>query len=72
MQLWNKKGFLLLDSLLVVFITSLVCVTCYSIYHLIVKYEDGYIEYQTRTNYEYENIYKSLYECEACEIDDSN
>ena len=72
MRQLNKKGFLLLDSLITVFITSLVCITCYSIYHLIISYDDGYLKYQERSNNELEYIYNNTYECEACIIDEFN
>lgn len=68
----NKKGFLLLDSLISVFITSIVCIMCYSIYNLIIKYDDGYKEYVNRTNLEMKMIYDSLADCEVCIIDESD
>lgn len=64
----NNKGFLLVDSLISVFVTSLVCVACYSTYHLIVKYQDGYEDYQTLSDEHLLDIYNNLYECEPCEI----
>jgi len=72
MSRWTKKGFLLIDSLITVFVTSLVCITCYSIYRLIVNYQEGYINYQQRSNDELEYIFNNLYECEACVIDESD
>lgn len=72
MQQLNKKGFLLLDSLITVFVTSLVCIACYSIFHSIVKYEEGYIDYQNRSNINLENIFINMWECEECQIDESD
>lgn len=66
----NKKGFLLIDSLITVFITSLVCVACYSIYHSIINYKEGYVDYQSRSNNNLEYIFTNMWECEACEIDE--
>lgn len=72
MQQLNKKGFLLLDSLITVFVTSLVCIACYSIFHSIVKYEEGYIDYQNRSNINLENTFINMWECEECQIDESD
>lgn len=72
MQQLNKKGFLLLDSLITVFVTSLVCIACYSIFHSIVKYEEGYIDYQNRSNINLEKIFINMWECEECQIDESD
>ena len=72
MQLSNKKGFLLVDSLITVFVTSVVCIMCYMIFNSIVNYDDGYIEYQNRSNENLEYIYNNLYYCEECEIDESD
>lgn len=68
----TKKGFLLLDSLITVFVTSVVCVGCYSIYKSIVNYEESYIEYQEESNDRLVNVFNSLYECEPCIIDESD
>ena len=72
MQLSSKKGFLLLDSLITVFVTSVVCVMCYMIFSSIVNYDEGYIEYQKRSNSNLEYIYNNLFYCEECEIDESD
>ena len=68
----NKKGFLLLDSLICVCITSLVCVLCFSIYEAIINYDDGFNRYQILLNEELENIYNTLPDCEVCIIDESD
>ena len=72
MQQQNKKGFLLIDALISVFITSVVCSLCYSTYKAIINYEEGYFKYQEQSNTSLEKIYISVYECEACIIDESN
>lgn len=72
MQHMNKKGFLLVDSLITVFITSLVCVMCFSIYDVILNYEEGYENYQSSTNEEIEDILNNMWECEVCVIDESD
>lgn len=68
----NKKGFLLIDSLITVFVTSLVCVACYSIFQAIENYEEGYIEYQNRSNENLEYVYSNMWQCEACILDESD
>lgn len=70
MQRLNNKGFLLADSLITVLITSIVCVTCYSIYQSMVNYEEGYMKYQEESNEKLIYIYGSLPECEECQIDE--
>lgn len=72
MRLQTKKGFLLLDSLITVFVTSVVCVGCYSIYKSIVNYEEGYTQYQNESNSRLVNVFNNLYECEPCVIDESD
>lgn len=72
MQHMNKKGFLLVDSLITVFITSLLCVACYSIYHSIILYEEGYINYQNRSNENLEYVFNNMQSCEGCKIDESD
>ena len=72
MQPSSKKGFLLIDSLITVFVTSLLCVMCYAMYQNIVNYDEGYMEYQERSNSNLEYIYNNLFYCEECEIDESD
>lgn len=72
MQLKSRKGFLLVDALITVFVTSLVCIMCYAIYESMLNYEDGYNEYQTKINDDLLDIYQNTYECEACIIDESD
>lgn len=66
----NKKGYLLIDSLIVVFITSILCFMCYQIYLSISNYETGYQEYQKNSNDYYRELYNNLSNCEACIIDE--
>ncbi len=68
----NKKGFLLIDSLITVFIVTIVCFLCYSMYHVILNYKDGYINFQENSNINLEKIYSNSYECEVCEIIDES
>lgn len=62
----------MIDSLITVFVTSLVCVTCYSIYQSIINYYEGYFEYQNKSNSNLEYIYDNMWQCEACKIDESD
>ena len=72
MQHKNRKGFLLVDALITVFVTSLVCIMCYAIYRSMLNYENGYDEYQIKINDDLLDIYQNVYECEACIIDESD
>ena len=68
---WSR-GFLLIDSLLSVFIVASICMLCFSIYQVIDKYADGFEQYQTTSNETYEHILNSLPGCQACQIDESD
>ena len=68
---WNR-GFLLVDSLLSVFIVASACMLCFSIYRLIDRHSQGYEQYQRSTNEAYERILNSLPDCEACQPDESD
>lgn len=70
MRLKNRDGFLLLDSLISVFVTCLVCISIYATYNLIEKYEKGYLDYQSESNENLEYIFNNLYECEMCLLDE--
>lgn len=72
MLVLNKKGFLLIDSLITVFVTSLVCAACFSIFNLIDNYEKGYLEYQERSNENLEYIFNNMWECEGCIVNESD
>ncbi|MBQ6477955.1 MAG: hypothetical protein IJI44_01170 [Erysipelotrichaceae bacterium] len=71
MHRWNR-GFLLVDSLLSVFIVASICLFCFSIYQAIDKYAQGYKQFQKRTNETYEHILNQLPDCEACQTDESD
>lgn len=62
----SDRGFFLLDSLLSIFIVSVICILCFTIYNLIEKYEEGYFSYQETSNERIESILNSLEECEGC------
>lgn len=69
----NNKGFLLIDSLITVFVVSALCIICYSMYQAIINYDNGYKQYQEESNNRLIQIYRYTYECEGCEIiDDSD
>ena len=66
----TSKGFLLLDSLINVFIVSCLVTLCYTTYNLMVKYEQGYRQYESNETDRYERIFNELDECEVCEVDE--
>lgn len=66
----NKKGFLLLDSLVSVVIVATLCLLCASTYQNVSNYYDGYHTYKNRMKEEYENIYSMLGVCEKCIIEE--
>lgn len=66
---WSR-GFLLIDSLLSVFIVASICMLCFSIYQVIDKYSQGYEQYQVTSNEAYERILNSLPGCEACQVNE--
>ena len=68
----SNKGFFLLDALLAVFILSSLCILCFSLYQMMDKYEKGYLEYQERSNMNYERILEGFNDCEVCMIDESD
>lgn len=67
-----KKGFLLVDSLIVVIITTILCFMCYQIYLSTLNYEQGYQNFQTTSNEYYEDLYNDMPICEACTVDESD
>lgn len=64
------RGFILLDSLMTVFIVSCICILCFSVYQSIENYIEGYRMYQDMSNQRYEDIYLSFNDCEVCVIDE--
>ena len=66
----SNEGFFLLDALLSVFILSCLCILCFTIYGLMERYEEGYQNYQYRSNSRYEEIIGTLNECERCSVDE--
>lgn len=65
----NKKGFLLVDSLITVIVVSISCYLCMYTYKLIDNYEKGYLNYKERINESYFEIFNNLGKCEKCEIE---
>lgn len=68
----NKRGFLLLDALLNVFIVSIIVSLCLYVYEAINYAQSGFNDYLTNENDSYEQIFNSLSECEACLINESD
>lgn len=68
----KSKGFLLIDSLITVFVMSILCTLCYSMYNAGINYEEGYRKYQEESNDRLEEIYVHMYDCQGCEIIDES
>lgn len=66
----NNKGFLLLDSLIAVFIVTAMSLISFSVYKAIVNYEDGYLLYKEEFNELLIDTYSSLGVCEKCVIEE--
>lgn len=64
----NKKGFLLLDSLINVLVVSSLCLLCFSVYKSVCYYKDGYESYLNESNEQYDLLFSNLKECEKCKI----
>lgn len=67
-----NKGFILLDSLICVIITSVLCLTCYSLLIAASEYDEGYKKYIDESNNNIEDIFNNIEECEACTIHESD
>jgi len=64
------KGFILIDALAAVFLLTAVCYLCFSASRSIAAYEEGYRRYQERSDLRYEEIFRSLEGCEACQLNE--
>lgn len=67
-----KKGFLLVDALVSVFIVCSLSILCFSIYESITKQEEVYADYVLKDNHFYFDLYSNLDYCEACTIHESD
>ena len=68
----NKKGFLLVDSLITIFIVSVMALLCIAIFESIDNYKKGYQDYKEETNERLNNLYNSLGVCERCVIEEDS
>ena len=68
----SNKGFFLIDSLLCVFILSVICILCFSLWNMIDAYDRGYEEYVQRSNISYEQILSQMNRCEGCQAYESD
>lgn len=66
----NKKGFLLVDSIICVLIVTLIAELCFSTYKTIINDENTFDNYVHKQNNYYEYIFDNLDECEACHINE--
>lgn len=68
----NKRGFLLVDSLINVFIVCCLSLLCFAIYKAYNSYTSGYENYQEEMSIFYEDTYNSLGVCEKCIIQEED
>lgn len=66
----NKKGFLLVDSLICIIIVSLLSCLCMYTYTQINNFNDGYKLYYENNTDKYKDLYKGLGECVKCQIEE--
>ena len=67
-----SRGFVLIDSLVAVFLITLICTMCFSIYRSQERYLEGYERYRQASDLHYEEIFRSLNECTGCATDESD
>ena len=65
-------GFILIDSLVAVFLVTCICAMCFSICKASGAYTEGYDSYRKISDLNYERIYRSLEECEGCGLHESD
>ena len=69
-MLHMNKGFIMLDSLISVFIVIYICSMCFIIYKSIDRYERSYELYIEKSDDYYSDIYSSLEYCMPCIVDE--
>lgn len=62
----KKKGFILVDSLICVAIVMTMCLMSFLIYKVIDSYNKGYLDYLSKSNENYDEIFNSVGECVKC------
>ena len=62
----NNRGFLLADALINVFVVSLLCLLCFSLYRLMGNDEEIFEAYVERTNERYEMMNMKIETCVPC------
>lgn len=68
----SNKGFLLLDSLIAVFIVTSMSILSFGVYSSLVNYEDGYLLYKEEFNEQLIDTYDLLGVCEKCVIQEDS
>lgn len=66
----NKKGFLLVDALVNIIIISSVALICIAMFKQFANYYDGFDEYISNSNEQYDYLFLKNSECDACQIKD--
>lgn len=64
----NKHGFLMMDALVIVMITSALSVLCISTFSSYQKYKEAVENYYIYENERLIEIYNEVKDCEACKI----
>ena len=62
----NKKGFILIDSLINVLIVTLLSFLCLYVYRALDNYEKGHEEYLERSNERYDEVFYRQEVCVRC------
>ena len=68
----NKKGFILLDAVLSLFIVTFITTVTINVYQNYKGQKDSYDTYQSEIADRYLEIYEELGECEKCVIEDES
>lgn len=64
----NKKGFLLLDALIVTIIISIISVLCANVFQIYEKYNETLNTYYQNSNGKMIQIFNEVNTCEGCKI----
>lgn len=66
----NKRGFILLDALVGVFIVCILSSITINVFFSYKNYKEGYANYKEDINERYEDIFRIQKGCERCLIED--
>lgn len=66
MHLSDNRGFLLIDALISILITTSICILCMSIFSILINYSDSLDNYLMKDNDYYLNLFNHTAICEGC------